>query len=439
MDFQEISIEQLMNEINADTSVFLCGNGFSINFDKSYKVDNLAKTLYETHCHLKSFQQYDLFPKGVLLYNICTNNYKQTKKVLNSIRNEKDLINLFESAVIFAKSITNSKTVIDWLNKENYNNTLTFGLCSLDLVTSIVDQAETNSIMHVNYEFWSVLIYFALALKSAPPNVYIHDINNLFVQATLDGTTQIISNSEDKMGNLYADTAINGMYTYFRFLFTTNILLKGKSYNVEELELWPQFDIDCLSSFLNGFNHLITTNYDLLLEKIANRSDVEHLHGSFSKVKKRVLAQSLGVHYNLTRFDLSSLLFGDFFLAKSVYTAASKSGQKFLNNTKIRSYIDIINQIVTVKNAKSIVIFGLNIENDYHIIRALQYSLAINNCLNNKIIYCYYDTSDKETFLNTYCDCVTTFSTEINDKIKNKLQPQIINSHEIIKRFFIKK
>lgn len=438
MDFQEITIEQLMNEINADTSVFLCGNGFSINFDKSYKIDNLAKTLYKTHRHLKSFQQYDILPKGNLFDNICINNYKQTKKVLNSIRNEKDFFNLFESAVIFAQSITNSKTVIDWINKENYNNTLTFGLCSLDLVSSIVDQAETNSIMHVNYEFWSVLIYFALALKSAPPNVYIHDINNLFVQATLEGTTQTISKSESKMGNLYADTAINGMYTYLRFLFTTNILLKGKSYNVEELDLWPQFDIGCLSSFLNGFNHLITTNYDLLLEKITNGRNVEHLHGSFSKVKKRVLAQSLGVNYNLTRFDLSSLIFGDYFLSKSFYPAALKLSQKSPYNTRMKSYLDITNQLITVNNTKNVVIFGLNIENDYHIIRNLQYSLAINNCPNNKIIYCYYNTSDKETFLNTYCNCIT-FSTEINDIVKNKLQPQIINSDKIIQSFFIKK
>ncbi len=436
MDFQEISIEQLIDEINADTSVFLCGNGFSMNFDKSYKIDNLSKTLYETHCHLKSFQQYDIYPKDNLFYNICTNNYKQTKKVLNCMRNEEDFYFLFESAVIFAKSISNSKIVIDWLNKENYNNTLTFGLCSLDLVTSIVDQAETNSIMHVNYEFWSVLIYFALALRSAPPNVYIHDVNNLFIQATLHGTTQTISNSESKMGNLYADTAINGMYTYFRFLFTANILLKGKSCNVEELELWPQFDIDCLSSFLNGFNHLITTNYDLLLEKITNRSDVEHLHGSFSKTKKRVLAQSLGVSYNLTRFDLSTLIFGDYFLSKSFYPSALKLSEKFPNSTKTKSYLDITNQLITENNAQNIVIFGLNIENDYHIIRNLQYTLAVNNCPNNKIIYCYYDSSDKETFLNTYCDCIT-FSTEINNKVKNKIQPQIINSHEIINKFFI--
>lgn len=434
MDFKEISINQLMDEIITNKSVFLCGNGFSVNFDESYKLDNLAKTLYQTHCHLKSNKSYDMISKQPFK-RICKENFNQTIKILDKIYNENDFNNLFESAVLFAQSILSSKITIDWLKNHTYNNTLTFGLSSLDLVESIIYQASTYGIMQVNYELWSVLIYFILALKSAPKDIYVHDKDNLFVQATLKGTSQAVLETDSDFANLYADTAINGMYTYLRFLFTTNILLEGKSFNVQELSRWSHYDLNLLVSFFNNYNYIITTNYDLLLEKISNRNDIAHLHGSFSKIKKRVLAQSLGVFYNFTRYDLSTLIFGDYFLSKSFYQTTAKIANKNPQNTKIEIYTDILERIVQQKNTQSIVIFGLNVDNDYHIISNIKFHLALNKCTTNKLIYCYYSEKDKESFLKIYYKII--FSSTVNAIIKSKIQVQLISSKELLDNFFI--
>ena len=235
MECKEINYDSLLEIIKEEKSSFLCGNGFSINFDSNYTLSALAKRLWETHCHIKDRYNYDNNSNGEY-GRTFKENIKQVRKILKKVKTEKDFENMFSSAIDFANSLMNSQQALSWLEENNYNNRLEIGLERIDIVSSIVGQAKQKGAMLVNYEYWSVLIYYILALQEAPERVYSLDRSNFFVNIVLIGSTRVLSdNSADC---IIINVACNGMYTYLRFLFTSNILLDGKSYNVMELENW---------------------------------------------------------------------------------------------------------------------------------------------------------------------------------------------------------
>ena len=81
------------------------------------------------------------------------------------------------------------------------------------------------------------------------------------------------SNTDSKTNEEFNRTALllkvanNGVYTYLRLLFSSNIILNGDSLNVRQLKRWNSYDISKIKEFFLCFNYLMTTNYDLLLEK----------------------------------------------------------------------------------------------------------------------------------------------------------------------------
>jgi len=60
LNYDEINYNELIKIASMKTSAFLCGNGFSINFDNDYKLSNLVERLYKTHCHIKLYESYDI-------------------------------------------------------------------------------------------------------------------------------------------------------------------------------------------------------------------------------------------------------------------------------------------------------------------------------------------------------------------------------------------
>lgn len=435
MNINEISFNELMEEVVNVTSAFLCGNGFSINFDDDYKAQNLVKRLFSTHCYLKGYGSYDIISNKS--YKFALNeNYKATKKIIDKINCEKAFLDLFSDAVSFARSIVENESVIFWLNDNEFNSKLTFGLSHLDLVRSIVSQANSNGDLYVNYEYWTVLIYYILALKNAPPELYSFDTRNLFVSAVLAGSTYSLFKENENGKNLFPDSAINGMFTYLRFLFTANILLDGNSYGVTKLQKWDTYNINIIKSFLNKFNYLMTTNYDMLLENISSQK-VYHLHGCYSKQKKRVMSQSLGVYYNLVRYDLSTAVIRDYFLSKSFLQIVSKLAAKEKQNSNIEIYGEILEKIIKENRSQLIVVFGLNMENDFHIFRDIQFLLESVKNQNPHIVYCYFSEDDKTSFIHGYDACIT-YSTELCDFVRNNIKVSIIDSRQIIQNIFVK-
>lgn len=434
--FEQISYNDFVKEIANNKSTFLCGNGFSINFDRKFSPSGLSSSLYSTHCHLKSFQHYDVMANNNYK-EMMLNNYKCTISVINEISTESDFVAFFYDAVNFAHAIVDDLTVLNWLEENNYNLKMTFGLQQLDLVKEIVFQADNYGELSVNYEYWTVLIYYALALKNAPVDIFVLDVNNKFVKAVLAGNSisQKRPNSINNGMEIFGEVVTNGMHIYLRLLFSSNILLCGDSVNVQKLENWNLYSIDTVDNFLANFDYLMTTNYDLLLEKITQRN-VYHLHGGYTTDKKRVLYESLGVTYNGVRYDLSTIIVGDYFLAKSFYQITAKLASKNMINSQIQIYADMIKEIVCDGKSNVVVIFGLGVDNDYHILRDIQVQLEAGNTNNPHIIYCYYSDQDKNKFIESYQKCIT-YSNQLSEYVKNEISVSVIDSKEIIDKLFV--
>lgn len=432
MEYQEIDYNSFLEHIKEENSSFLCGNGFSINFDSYYSLNALTKRLWNTHCHVENYRNYDVVSNPTHKY-VFEENFKLVRKALKAIKSEKNFSAMFSCAVDFANSLITNQQALDWLDENNYKSSLVFGLNRIDLVSFISEQAKQNGDMFVNYEYWSVLIYYILALQEAPTSVYLLDKSNIFIKAVLIGSTNIFY--DNSYQNILMNVACNGMYTYLRFLFTSNILLDGKSYNVTKLKKWNVYDIQTIKKFLLNFNYLITTNYDQLLERITERK-VSHLHGSYSRDKKRVMSESLGMLYDGIRYDLTSAVIGDYFLAKTFLSVVTKLSAKNSQNTPTETYSQILDRIIRDDKSNLIVIFGLNIDNDYHLLRDIQIYLGEKSIVNPQIIYCYYSEYDRDSFKSAYEKCLT-YSAELTKSIQENVVVSVISSKKISENIFI--
>lgn len=174
MSYEYIDYNQLLKYISNTKSAFLCGNGFSINFDERYKISNLVDRLYQVHCYLyntSSNHTYNIHGNNKLKKTL-TKNYKNTLKVITQIKNKKSFEQFFEDAISFAYSIIKNTNVINWIKSNNYNPNLAFELSPLDLVYDITNQSKKYGTMYVNYEYWTILIYFVLVLQNIPSSIY---------------------------------------------------------------------------------------------------------------------------------------------------------------------------------------------------------------------------------------------------------------------------
>lgn len=437
MKYNIIDFDSLIHAVDTKESAFLCGNGFSINFDNRFLASNLSQRLYETHKHIMAYYSYDIIANSEYK-NKLYGNFNNVFKLLNKIKDENDFINFWESAVLFAKDISKSDQIIEWLSDNSRISILRTGHKNIDLVFEIENQAENYGVLNVNYEYWSILIYFVLALLEIPNIIYVLNRDNAFVNAVLaGGINQFNKDSllkSSKSADILAEASINGMYTYIRLLFTTNILLYGDSVKAVNLKHWKDINIKNTAYFLSKFNHIMTTNYDLILENIINQK-VHHLHGKFSKDKCCVLYQSLGVVYDLIRYDFSTTVIGDYFLAKSFYAITADMASRQFRNTEFKSSFRIMEGIIKNSKVETIIIFGLNLNNDYHIIRTIQASMYFSGIESAHIIYCYYNEEDKNGFLESYEKCIT-YADELNDFVKNKIDVSLIDSKEIINNIF---
>lgn len=429
----EIEYEDFMQLIHDSKSAIICGNGFSINFDNGYCMSNLGKTLFSAHRHIVSFYTYDVVTNENNTL-ILTENFKAAKQLIFRIQDYNSFLSFFNSAVDFAKSITTSAKVTDWLISEGYNSLIKFGSSPLDIIASIILQATERDTLQVNYEYWSILILFVLILEKVPPEIYSLDKTNAFVRISLAGSkNRILPNEASKFSPL-AECISNGLYIYFRLLFSANILLEGHSVNVARLEKWESMNLDRINSFFTNFQAIGTTNYDHIIEQITDRH-IYHLHGIYSKEKKRISSVSLGVAYNSIRYDLSTITIGDYFTSKSFFHVSGFSNNSQSQNTDFDLYSTSIRKIVYDNRIQVLVIFGLNLDNDYHILRSIQLEFESADVEEPIIIYCYYSDNDRSSFESIYYSCVN-YNNTTSKYVLEKIKVRVFSSKELIARIF---
>lgn len=326
-------------------------------------------------------------------------------------------------------------SVSDWIKNSGFNPTFVMGFGPLDYVSDLLKQSsEGSSVFDVNYELWTILIYFSLVLLDAPDYISEHITENRFVRAVHVGSQYSLGINNKGKIDYYSKTCENGLFIYYRLLLSTNVLLTGHGYHVDLMSNWNNFDIHVLAQFFDLFENLMTTNYDLLLEKITNRR-IFHLHGNFQSNSQVIFGQSLGVFVNAMRYDLSSVLIGDYFITKSFYATVVALAEKH-SLVKTDTHHEIMKRIIKEQKSDTIVIFGLNANNDFHLIRNLQVFLFQSGLDHANVIFCYYSQQDKETFKNAYETCIT-YSDELNCYVHNHISTYTIDSHCLLQKYFV--
>ena len=153
---------------------------------------------------------------------------------------------------------------------------------------------------------------------------FLDDSLSAFTQNFLSGRAAALGKAGLVLCDLaeLAVQALNDIRRVYDFPNLGGICEKGTQ-NIPVL--LPAFDAGGV--LLPFFNYVLTTNYDLLVEKITDGA-VSHLHGCYTRQPQIVLGQSLGVFIDAVRYDLSSILIGDYFVAKSFYATTVHMAQK---------------------------------------------------------------------------------------------------------------
>ena len=426
----ELTVEELNHLIIKNPTMFLCGNGFSINFDNDFC--NIYDRLYEAHKSLMRHGKYDV--KGNVSFSkVFKDNYKSVCKYVNTFK-QKDMNEFFESGVIFAESIINDTELMRKLQNSEYIHKLTFGTSELDSIRSIAEVGRSRGYKAVNIEYWSLLIYMYFAVQRLE-DTYAFPANNLFITLIKLGNTnkgRLVPGEDD----IHQYIMSNGLNTYYRMLFATAIWNNGKAVDLEKLQGLERLNLPGIKDFLNQFKVLITLNYDHIIENIVNHP-IQHIHGEFIEGKKEfVYFQSMGWESDEKRYvSFSDILIGDYYNNKT-FAAQVSYMNKNPRNKQIVNITRTVGKYIQEMRTNVVVILGMNINNDQHIIRDAMLGLEEMAEENPKIIYCYYDEMDKADFERQY-ESAITFSEELNQKVR-KISVEYIRTQDILDKYFIR-
>lgn len=131
----------------------------------------------------------------------------------------------------------------------------------------------------------------------------------------------------------------------------------------------------------------------------------------------------------------SDILIGDYFINKT------RSGiiNSLNNNPKDRKTIPaskLLESTLNKNDITTVVIFGMNIENDQQVLRNIMLSLIRRIGKHPSIIYCYFNEFDFQSFNEEYAK-VITFNKETNEQVK-KINVSCINTNDILNKYFKK-
>lgn len=428
---KEITYKELEKIIQKQPAAFLCGNGFSINFDSDFA--NIYDRLYEAHKLLIQSGKYDV-KANKSFSRVFKDNYKSVCKYAYTYK-QKDIEKVFVSGVCFADSIVKDVELIEELNNNGYIHKLVFGKTELDLVESIASVGSKSGYKSVNIEYWSILIYMFFAINALNTEKYEFPKNNEFI--TLIKVGNINKNRlVPEMDDILQFALSNGFNTYYRMLFSTAILCDGKAVNFSELRNLCNLKLDKIRSFLDKYKVLMTLNYDHILENISSRP-VQHIHGQYVQNEKEyVYYQSLGVDLNLgTYISFSDILIGDYFTNKT-FAGTINAMNKNPINKKIPSIVKIVGNCMEESEIEVIVIFGMNIDNDQHMIRDVMLRFSDMPSKDVKIVYCYFTEEDRNVFNEQY-EAAITFRKDVSYRVK-WTELLYIKTQDILQAYFTK-
>ena len=435
----EIGVSKFNEYLKKNNVALICGNGFSINFDKCF--NNIYSRLYTVHKLLIKYSEYEVFSNKEFSTKLGRN-YNNIKMNTKNI-SKKKFYKIFTDGVLFANSIIENKSLIKELTENGYIRQLIFDKSELHLVIDISRIAKEEDISKVNIENWPILIYFYYAIKNINTLSYSFPDNNEFIRmirvGNIDKTNLFKERNieiDSQQGLAYSNTIFNGFFIYYKMLFSIAIFAEGKAINLNLLEGINNLDIDKIRKFLKGYKHIFSLNYDHIIENILD-DKIDHLHGEYIIDEKEYFYhQRFGMIYNKKYISFSNMIIGDYFIAKTEMPLLMKFSSNKGKNGTAYMWTDIIESKMETKQIDTIVLFGVNIENDEILIRELIYAFEKNNISNPSIIYCYFNENEKINFNKKYSE-LNNFSKDLTEYGKG-ISILHIDTKELLKEYFYK-
>lgn len=421
-------------ETATNNSALIVGNGFSINFDSDFI--NIYDRLIDGHKFIirNANLAFNLDIKSTFKKRIQDN----FKAVLQYARffDEKSFENLFTDAIKFAEFIITNETVLKAFTSHKDFSELTFGHSHSTVITSIYRIGRERGYKFVNIENWTTLVwaYYILEdLKLESVQTFIKEDNSFIkiIKMSQVNKTVILGREQFVLESFIC----SGFNLYYKFLMASTIFNKGKALIPESLSNFKNINLESLKKYTSQFDILMTLNYDHLLEKVTNR-DVIYLHGKFKENEEfYVYHQSHKVSYNGGFINLTDIKLGDFLFVKAMAPIFYNfNAKKFKSNKQVIEPLKEIPRVTKIHNINHFVMFGMNVENDYHILRAIMLGFAEEKIINPQVTYCYFNEDEKESFRVTW-NKVITFGNEYNAYVRN-IKINYIDSKEIIKNTF---
>ena len=416
--------------LQANQSAFLFGNGFSMNFDSGFS--NIHDRLFETHKELINNTSYDVRMNNAALKKKLSTNYKNVIKEMKYFDKAK-FYSIFSDGILFAESILIFQNMENYLFETNSISKLEFGISPWDSLNSIYKAGKEKGVEFVNIEYWTILIYFYYVLKKNRPQGYNFPDNNLFINLIKAGSISSISIATD--GIVTLDTCNNGFNIYYRMLFSLAIFNKGKAISINDLNKIHVLDLQKIHALISQSKMVFSLNYDHIIEMIWPDIPIIHLHGSYGINKKNyVFYQSLSLKEPTREISFSDILVGDYFTNKTFFpitaSAVTSNSEKFgLASDKIENHI-VSNKI------SNVVILGMNIDNDQHILRYIMLAYESIKIANPTITYCYFTKEDADEFQHQF-DKVITFNPEVSQYCKT-IKVNYVNTRDILDEYFLR-
>ncbi|WP_432666787.1 hypothetical protein R9X47_10530 [Wukongibacter baidiensis] len=417
-----------IDNIIKSKSAIITGNGFSINFDSDFS------RIYEKLGYANKFivrnLDYEINTPNKVLKRRLKDNFNSVKSYIRYFSQSK-MDNLFQDGLDLANKINDDKVLIKKLIDNKSISVLTFGISQATILERICTVGNKYGYSSVNIENWSVLLFFYYAINELEDYDFNYPEANEFIALIKSGD---INRELVAEPSILQNIVLNGFFTYYRALFSVAIFNNGKVIEPSKLENIESLDIDKIRDFFDNFDVVWTLNYDYILESIIDKS-VPHLHGEYIINRKSYsYFQSLSFEYEDKLIEMSNIDIGDYITFKSFYPILKKlsSGKSF--NAECEYTYEMVEQEIKNSTIDTIVIFGVNVENDYHIFRHLITGLYFANVESPQIIYCYYGDHEEDEFKKTF-ESVLTFSNELNEYAKN-IKLQSVSTKEIIEHTF---
>lgn len=416
-----------------ENKALIVGNGFSINFDYSFA--NIYNNLNKGKNLVLNLGEFDIsLGAKPNTRKALKRNYQSVLKFVRHMEQSK-LELIFKDAIKFASFIIGTPRILNELLESKYIHRLKIAPSMIEITEKIAQIGKEKGVNYVNIENWPVLFWLYNLVDRTPEFRDFKKSPNLFITLMALGETEKLCDS-NVPGSVMIRTRTNGFAIFYRLLMISIIFNDGKAIDAKKLS--NNMDKETLNTWLTEFKSVLSLNYDKILEGYLSK-EVVHLHGDFSNFKKGdIFYYSYAILYDGKKYYTNNILLGDYtttkvldgfiyqlVMNKQAFAQPMKDPLKLLENTLGENHIN------------HIVFFGVNPENDYHILSGIYYYFYKNKIENPKITYCFYKTEEIREFKSSWEKIINDIYSKTQEYY-SKVEVEYMDSKEIINKKFKK-